>query len=167
MTETSSAVIRAQSLRLRRMLTGLVVALGLLILLERFGAIAVHLLQRGSSPEELRRLAVAVLKALPEILYLVALWWIRQALASFAQGQLYATAVTRMLDRVGVTLALAAVFGVFILPSASAALGYSPGYIIAFDVATLVLGAIGLSLKIIAHVLRSAAEQQAELEQIF
>jgi len=43
----------------------------------------------------------------------------------------------------------------------------SPGYWIAFDVTGLVLGAIGLSLVIVSHILDRAGELKAELDEIF
>lgn len=64
-------------------------------------------------------------------------------------------------------LATGAVITVFLLPSAAAALGFSPGYIVAYDVSSMVLGAIGLSLKIIAYILQRACEAQAEMDEIF
>ncbi len=72
-----------------------------------------------------------------------------------------------MLERLGLTLASAAFLTVFILPSIARWLGFAPGYVIAYDVSNLVLGALGLSLTIIARVLRSAAAAQAELDEIF
>ena len=72
-----------------------------------------------------------------------------------------------MLDRVGTMLATGAFISVFLVPSASRAVGFGPGYLIAYDVSGLVLGAVGLSLKVIAHVLRRGSEMQAELDEIF
>jgi hypothetical protein len=145
----------------------LVATLAVLLVLERFGSVALQLVQGGPDPNELRRLELACVVAVPEVLYLLALWWIRQALAEFAEGKLYAPPVTRMLDRVGLMLAAGAFVSVFLVPTASRLLGSGPGYVIAYDVSSLVLGAVGLSLKIIAHVLRRAAEMQAELDEIF
>jgi hypothetical protein len=105
--------------------------------------------------------------ALPEVSYLLALWWIRQALAAMARGELYGPAIRRMLDRVGLTLALGAFASVFLVPGLCRWLGYDPGFWIAYDVSALVLGAVGLSLKVIADVLRHAAGVQAELDGMF
>lgn len=164
---TSSPSLRQRSTRLRRGLTCLLAILAGLLLLERFGAIGLQVARRGLGSAELRRLSFEAATALPEVLYLLALWWIRQAVASFAAGDLSSPTITRMLDRVGVTLAAGAFLSVFLLPSIAARLGFEPGYIIAYDVSSLVLGAIGLSLKLIAHVLQKAAEAQAELDAIF
>jgi hypothetical protein len=139
----------------------------MLLVGERFGALAMQLFMHGMSGEWARRFAVECLKAFPEILYLLALWHIREALSAFAVGKLYAPTVTVMLDRVGVMLSTGAFIAVFLLPSATAAFGFGPRYLIGYDVSSLVLGAIGLSLKIIAHVLRRASELQTELDEIF
>jgi hypothetical protein len=159
--------IRRTSARLRRVLTGLLVSLAVLLVGERFGSLVVLFLDQGLSGEPLRRLGLACVAACPEVLFLLALWWIRQALAAFADGQFYTPTITRMLERVGTTLATGALINVFVIPSASRALGFSPGYLIAYDVSGLVLGAVGLSLKVIAHVLRRASEMEAELDGIF
>jgi hypothetical protein len=127
----------------------------------------VQFAQHGLTGETLRRLGLACVAACPEVVFLLALWWIRQALAAFADGKFYTPTITRMLDRVGTMLAIGSFITVFLIPSASRALGFGPGYLIAYDVSGLVLGAVGLSLKVIAHVLRRASEMEAELDGIF
>lgn len=92
---------------------------------------------------------------------------VRRALAEFARGELFAPTITRLLDRVGTLLATGAFLGVFVVPALQRALGVGPGYWIAFDVSGLVLGALGLSLTVIARVLGRAAVLQAELDKIF
>lgn len=163
----TTASLRQRSARLRRFVTCLLVTLAVLLVLERFGAIGLQLYRHGFTGEAQGRFLLECATAFPEVLYLLALWWIRQALAAFAAGELFSPAITRMLDRVGVMLTCGAVITVFVLPSVAAAIGFNPGYMIAYDVSSLVLGAIGLSLKIIAHVLQKASEAQAELDQIF
>jgi hypothetical protein len=163
----TQAEIQRTSAHLRRLLTGLLVSLSVLLVLERFGAVGMQLLRHGPTSEALRRLGLALVAACPEVVFLVALWWIRQALAAFAAGKFYTPTISRMLDRVGTMLAAGAFISVFLIPSASRALGFGPGYVIDYDVSGLVLGAVGLSLKVIAHVLRRAAEMEAELDGIF
>lgn len=167
MSESRTKDIQTSSTRLKRFVTTLCVSLSILLVLERFGAIALSLAQQGLGDETLRRLSFQVVNACPEVLYLVSLWWIRQSLASFARGEFYAPTITRMLQRVGTLLAIGAAFGVFVLPSLDRALGFAPGYWVAFDVSGLVLGAIGLSLTIVARVLERAHGLQAELNEIF
>ena len=162
-TNASVRAIRERSARLRRFLTVLSFALAGMFLLERFGLVGMQAAAGGAW----RRLALQAVATSPEVFYLVALWWVRQALAAFARGEFFAPTITRMLDRVGVALAAGALAGTFVVPPLQRALGADPGYWIAFDVAGVVLGALGLSLTVIAHVLRRACAVQAELDEIF
>ena len=157
-------VIWRQSANLRTAITVLFVSLAALVVLERFGWIAV---ERAASPDVMHRLGVELVAALPEVFYLLALWWIRSALSSCASGEFYAPVLTRMLRRVGACVAIGAVLNVAVVPSLDRLLGASPGYWIAFDVTGCVLGAIGLTLFILARVLDRARELQTELDAIF
>ncbi|HYK02579.1 MAG TPA: hypothetical protein VE974_12555 [Thermoanaerobaculia bacterium] len=115
----------------------------------------------------LRELACQAVAAFPEGLFLLGLWWIRDALAAFSRGELFAIPMTRMLDRVGIVLACGSAARIFLVPGICRLLGFDAGYWIAFDAAGLVLGAIGLALKAIAGVLRHASAIQSELDEIF
>jgi hypothetical protein len=165
--ESATVDIRERSARLRRFITGISVVLWVLLVLERFSGVAIQLSTHGVGGEPLRRLVYQFVVACPEIFYLLSLWWIRQALAAFARGELYAPTITRMLDRVGVMLAVGATVNVFLVPVAARVLGFGPGYWVAFDISGLVLGSVGLSLTVIARVLRKASELQMELDEIF
>ena len=163
---TVRADIQRKSARLCRIVTVLFVLLAATLVLERFGALALAFL-RGQPDGTAQRFVLQLVHACPEVLYLIGLWWIRQALAALAAGDLYAATVTRMIDRVGTMLAAGAFVGVFLVPTAARLAGADPGYLIAFDVSGLVLGAVGLSLKVFAHLFRHASAMQAELQEIF
>lgn len=165
--QSPTAEIQRRSTRLANFVTLLGSGLIVLLVLERFGFALEELVRRGIDAGTLGRLAVQTVKALPEVLYLLAMWWIRQALAAIGRSELYGPAIRRMLDRVGWMLALGAFASVFLVPGLCRLLGYNPGFWIAYDVSALVLGAVGLSLKVIADVLRHAAGVQAELDGIF
>jgi uncharacterized membrane protein YqaE (UPF0057 family) len=167
MQESATTEIRDRSARLRGALTWLSAVLWGLLVLERFGAVGLQLVTHGVGGEPLRRLAFQAVAACPEVCYLLSLWGIRDALAAVARGELYAPTITRMLDRVGVMLAVGACINVFLIPTLDRLLGFGPGYVIAFDISGLVLGAVGLSLRILAQVLRRAGELEAELDEIF
>ncbi|MDC0711840.1 DUF2975 domain-containing protein [Stigmatella sp. ncwal1] len=164
--KTMTARIRTRSGRLCRAMTLLVALLSVLLVLERFSAVTLALYRDGGA-EPARRLAQQGVAAIPEVFYLLALWWIRQALAAFARGEFYTPTLTRALSRVGVMLATGALLGVFIVPSVMRVLGFEPGYVIAYDVGGLVLGAVGLALTLLANVLTHAFALQSELEEIF
>jgi hypothetical protein len=167
MTAEDISRIRARSASLCRLVGALAAALWLLLLLERFGAAGLHIVQHGADSDSLRALAVQGVAAIPEAIFLFALDGVRRALAEFARGQLYAPTIAWMLDRVGVLLAAGAFIGIFLVPALQRALGAGPGYWIGFDVSALVLGALGLSLTVIARVFGNAAALKAELDEIF
>lgn len=167
MRDLPTSSIQKSSARLRRVVTALSVTLWVLLVLERFGRLAMEVAIHGLSQELFKQVVYKLVTACPEVLYLLSLWWVRQALATFARGDLYAPIITRMLNRVGATLSVGATLNVFVVPAVDRALGFGPGYWVAFDVSGLVLGAIGLSLAIVARVLYHAGELKAELDEIF
>lgn len=161
--KSSTIALQQLSERMRRYVTALWIVCLTLVLLERFSAAGIHLFRSGA----VREFACQVVSAIPEALYLVALWWIRDALAAFARGEWFAIPMTRMFDRVGIVLACGAAVRIFLVPGLCRLLGFDPGYLIAFDAASLVLGAIGLAFKALAAVLRQASAIQSELDEMF
>lgn len=133
---------------------------------SRFSAVTLALYRDGGA-EPARRLAQQCVAAFPEVFYLLALWWIRQALAAVARGEHFTPTITSALSRVGVMRASGALIGVFIVPSRMRAIGFEPGYVIAYDVGGLVQSAVGLALTLLAHVLTHAFALQNELDEIF
>jgi hypothetical protein len=153
--------------RMRRFVSLLWAVCLILVVMERFSAAGIRLVTSGLAPAALRHLACEAVAALPEGLFLLGLWWIREALASLSRGEWFAASMTRMLDRVGVVLAWGAAARILVVPGVCRLLGFDSGYWIAFDAASLVLCAIGLALKALAQVLRHASVIQAELDEIF
>jgi hypothetical protein len=158
--------IQQQSRRLLPWITALAIGLCALLLLERFSAALIQLAAHSAETAPWRRLAVRLLQSLPDGCYLLALWSVRRALTALACGELYAPTLTAMLDRVGLMLAAGASIGLLV-PAATRLLGDGPDYWIAVDISAGVLIALGLSIRIIARLLRHAAAQQAELDGIF
>ena len=161
--KSSTIALQQLSERMRRYVTVLWIICLTLVLLERFSAAGIQLFRSGA----VREFGCQAVSAIPEALYLVALWWIRDALAAFSRGEWFAMPMTRMFDRVGVVLACGAAVRIFLVPGLCRLLGLDPGYLIAFDAASLVLGAIGLAFKALAAVLRQASAIQSELDGIF
>ena len=159
--------VRRHSARMRRIVTLLWCVALALVVLERFSAATIHAVRAGFAAEAMRDLACHAVGALPEAMFLLALWWVREALDAFARGELFAAPMTRMLDGVGVLLATGAAARIAMVPAACRLLGFDAGYWIAFDAAAMVVAAIGLALKAIAGVLRHAAAVQSELDEIF
>lgn len=159
--------IQHHSARVRRFVTLLWIVCLTLVVLERFSAATIRVFASGFADDALRALACQLVAAVPEVLFLLGLWWIRDALTAFTRGELFAIPMTRMLDRVGIVLACGSAARIFLVPGACRLLGFDAGHWIAFDAAGLVLGAIGLALKAIAGVLRHASAVQSELDEIF
>jgi Protein of unknown function (DUF2975) len=159
--------IRLRSIRLRKILTILFIALCLFIVPERFGAVGIKLYMEGGSDEIFRKLGLKAISIFPEMFYLAALWFIRQAMADFAAGKLFTPTIARTLHRVGLMLAIGAFISVFLTPSLQSLIGADPGYWMTDDVSSIVLGAVGLSLSVLANVLQHASSLQAELDEIF
>ena len=157
--------IRARSARLARFLTWLVAGLGLLLLLERFSEPMLSMVQGVSGGG--RRFGLQMASALPEACVLLALWWVRRALAEFSTGAFHTPLIALALRRVGALLASGAALKILVLPSVQRMLGDPPGYLVAFDVDSLALCGLGLALSMLANVLERAASVQAELDEIF
>jgi hypothetical protein len=135
--------------------------------MERFSAAGIRVVSSGFGNEAVRAFACQAAAACPEFLFLLGLWWVRDGLTAFSRGELFAIPMTRMLDRVGVVIACGAAVRIIIVPGVCRVLGFDSGHWIAFDAASMVLAAIGLSLKAIASVLRHASAIQSELDEIF
>jgi hypothetical protein len=152
---------------MRRFVTVLWIVSLAMVILERFSNATIQLMKSGFAADAWRYLACQAVAAFPELLFVLGLWWVREALSAFSRGELFAGHITRMLDRVGIVLVCGSVARVFIVPGACRLLGFDAGHWIAFDAAGMVLGAIGLALKAIAAVLRHASTIQSELDEIF
>ncbi|HUR79678.1 MAG TPA: DUF2975 domain-containing protein [Thermoanaerobaculia bacterium] len=159
--------VQQYSARMRRFVTVLWILALALVVLERFSAATIDVFRGGFASAALRHLACQAAAALPELLFVVALWWVREALDAFSRGELFASRIARMLERVGIALACGAAARILLVPGACRLLGFNPGHWIAFDAAGMVLGAVGLALKAIAGVLRQASAIQSELDEIF
>lgn len=152
---------------MRRFVTVLWAGCLTLVVMERFSAATITLFRSGFAGAAWRALGCQAAAAVPEGLFLLGLWWAREALAAFARGELFAASVTAMLDRIGIVLVCGSAVRIFVVPGICRLLGFDAGHWIAFDAAGMVLGALGLALKSIAGVLRHASAIQSELDEIF
>ena len=167
MTNETTRSIRQHSARMRRFVTILWAVCLVLVVLERFSYATIKAVAAGFAGAPLRVLACQTVAAFPEALFLLGLWWMREALAAFSRGELFAAPMTRMLERVGVVVACGAAVRILVVPGACRLLGIDGGYWIAFDAPAMMMGAIGLALGAIARVLRHASAVQSELDEIF
>lgn len=161
------ASLRTRSARLARW-TGLLLAvLVLMLLTERFGAIGVALLHEGAIPAVGARLGLETAAALPEACYVASLWWVRAALREFSTGAFHTPILAAALRRVGSLLALGAALTLFAVPGLQRLAGADPGYLIAYDIGSIALCVVGVTLAMLAQVLERASDVQSELDGMF
>ena len=167
MQSATAAEIQKRSAQMRTYVSVLWLLCALMVVLERFSNATLRAFNTGFADWEVRVILCQMVSAVPEALFLLGLWWVRQTLAAFARGDWFSSPIARMLDRVGVVLVFGAIVRIFVVPGACRLLGPDWGYWIAFDATAMVLGAIGLALKAIASVLHRASAIQSELDEIF
>lgn len=163
--DPAAALPRAAA-RLRRMLSFLLGFAILLLLLERLAYAGAFLPDRGAAafvPALGRQLVFAA----PAILYLLALWHLRQALAWAARGAPFGPLVPVALERVGWLLVAGAAVAIFLMPAAHRLLGVGFARLIDHDLASIILAAIGAGLTFLARLIRRAAEIEGELDEMF
>lgn len=153
----------ARAAKMRLMLSLLFWAVAVLLLLER---LAYAGLFRGAATDA-GAIATQFVFAAPGILYLSALWQLRLAVSPVAQGALFATAAVAALRRVGALLVAGALVTIFLMPTLHRLLGDPYPRLIDFDVATLILAAIGAALALVARLLERAGIVERELGEIF
>src|SRR4051812_18184483 len=108
--------LRADARRLATVIGAATGVLWIPLILERLGAPAAWLAQNGAENGTLRDVMRRLIAASPDVAYLIALHFIRIALASFARGDFFAPIVPRMLSRVGAMLAIGAFASTFLVP---------------------------------------------------
>src|SRR5689334_15858634 len=94
---TEADSLRADARRLATVIGVATVVLWILLILERLGAPAAWLAQGGAETGTLRDVARRLIASAPDVAYLVALHFVRVALANFARGDFFAPIVTHML----------------------------------------------------------------------
>ena len=150
-----NGTLQARSRVLRNLVTAvfviLVLALGIEILAIALGR------QR---PEWL------LIYRLPMLFYLWAIWTARRAIASIERGEMFDAVVPRLLTHVGLAIFLGALVNVFAAPALLWLIEARSG-LFAYDVAAITLGVVGLTLVLVAQLLRGAAAMRAELDEMF
>ncbi|MEO7635187.1 MAG: DUF2975 domain-containing protein [Sphingomicrobium sp.] len=146
---------RASARRLAHWCTGLIAMLSAVLVLE--------IATRTND----RRIGLDLLSAIPAALDLAALWSVRQTLVAVAGGALFTPALSRLLRQVGLLLLLAAATTVLLAPLLHRLAAADFPRLIEYDVANLVLGAVGAALMFLARLFEHAVDLQRELDEIF
>ena len=167
MDEANERDLAATARRLRRFVTTLVAFAAALLLLERLGYAGAYRSDGPALPALLPASLRQLVFAAPAILYLVGLWQLRQSFAAIAGGALFGRSVVIALKRLGALLVAGAVVTIFVMPWLHRLLGDEYPRSIDFDVATLILAAIGIALVFFASLVERASAIQAELDEMF
>jgi hypothetical protein len=105
--------------------------------------------------------------ASPAVAYLGALWKLRSLADRVAEGEGFAKAGANALRWSGVLLMLGAALALLVIPLLSRWTALGRARQIDLDVSTLIIGAIGLALLLIARLLDQARAVQSELNEFF
>lgn len=159
--------LAAGAVRLRRLLTALVIFLIAVLVAERAGYAGLFHSRDAADGSLPQALLVQVTLATPAFLYLGALWALRQAAAAVGAGAAFGDAVVRSLRKVGYCLIGGAALALLGMPLVYWLTGEERTRLIDHDVATLIVAGIGLGLVFLARLVGRAAAVEAELDQIF
>jgi Protein of unknown function (DUF2975) len=149
------------AVRLRSLMTALVVSLALILLFERLGYVGAY-----DGPIRMDRALQQLVFSLPSLLYLSALWHFRTAIKAIGDGKAFSAVLAKMLRRASLLL-IGGALTTLLLPLAHAAFRQSYPRVIEFDVATLIVTGIGLAMLAVGNLLDRARELQAELDSFF
>jgi hypothetical protein len=103
---------------------------------------------------------------LPMFLYMWAIWMVRRALQSIADGALFDDVVPKLLFRVGWSLFGGALFTVVGQPLVDAVF-YGNPHFKTFEPSPITLGVVGAALVLFAQLLERAASLRKELDEFF
>ena len=147
--------------RLLRMAT-LSVLIGLCLVLG-LGLGGLPWMQGVAAPDTM---LLSLVRLLPALGYLWALWAVQRALAGLAAGQMFHPTIATAMRHMGAGVLLGALLNVFALTNLSRWIVGGHGGYAYFDLSGIVLGVVGAALLLLASVVDQARDLQAELDEI-
>ncbi len=112
------------------------------------------------------RALLAVVRFMPGLGYLWALWAVQRALADLAAGRLFHATVARAMRHIGIGVLAGALLNVFAVTNLSRWIAGGQGSYMYFDLSGIVLGVVGAALVLLARLVDQARALQAELDEI-
>ena len=155
--------VRKSAARLRTLLTAATLVLLAILVAERLGYAGAYR-PGGLDAAQLRTQLVL---SLPALMNLGALWSLRGAAGSAAEGQPFGRLVVLAFRRVGALLAASAVTALLVIPAVARFAGHRAERMIDADISTLVLGTIGLGMLFVGKLVARAGAAERELEGFF
>lgn len=123
-----------------------------------------------SSPkeqEESTRALLFLVRSLPGLGYLWALWAVQRTLGDLAEGRLFHPTVVRGMRHIGIGVLAGALLNVFAATNLYRLIEGGTGGYLYFDLSGIVLGVVGAALVLLARLVDQARALQTELEEIF
>jgi len=140
----------------------LVVFAGFCLLLVLVAGVVPWRMSSGGGTQAL----LLVVRLLPGVGYLWALWAVQRALGELAAGGMFQPAVARAMRHIGIGVLAGALFNVFAVTNLSRWIAGGQGGYLYFDLSGIVLGVVGAALVLLARVVDQARALQAELDEI-
>ena len=112
------------------------------------------------------RALLSVVRFMPGLGYLWALWAVQRALADLAAGRMFHAAVARAMRHIGIGVLAGALLNVFAVTNLSRWIAGGQGGYLYFDLSGIVLGVVGAALVLLARLVDPARALQAELDEI-
>lgn len=109
---------------------------------------------------------LAVVRFLPGLGYLWALWAVQRALGDLAAGRLFQSAVGRAIRHIGIGVLAGALLNVFAVTNLSRWILGGHGSYAYFDLSGIVLGVVGAALVLLSRLVDEARALQEELDEI-
>jgi hypothetical protein len=150
------------SQRARTLLTAIFIMGGFALVAERAGYAGAY---RGTATAQ--SIGIQLLLAAPTLAYLGALWQFRALANRVARGEGFAVPAALALRRAGLLLGGGAFLSLLAVGPLHRAAGVPYARLIDLDVSTLIIGAIGLALFLVARLIDRARAVQSELDEIF
>lgn len=107
-----------------------------------------------------------LVRLLPGVGYLWALWAVQRVLGELGSGRMFHAVVARAIRHIGLGVLSGALLSVFAVTNLSRLLMDGKGGFAYFDLSGIVLGVVGAALILLAHVVDQARHVQAELDEI-
>lgn len=110
---------------------------------------------------------LSLVRFLPALGYLWALWAVQRALGDLAGGRLFNATVARAVRHVGIGVLAGALLNVFAVTNLSRWIAGGHGSYAYFDLSGIVLGVVGAALVLLSRLVDEARALQDELDGIF
>ncbi|GAA0869091.1 hypothetical protein GCM10009116_09270 [Brevundimonas basaltis] len=165
MTQTATDRFRRRCAQFRWLAVFMVVSVGALLALVHL-IVPIAFLARAEDYPYFDLWLGSLVKALPTVFYLFAVWSIGSAMGQLSKGRLIQPTLVHALRRVGLALGFGGLLSVFGVTNLIRLLEGGQGGWAFFDVAGMTLGMIGGALFLLGGVMEQAGKVQAELDEM-